>query len=131
MATIRQLNLINTRNAFALVFVCLCAALLYGVFRPEAPKEYFLHSDKVAHILIFFAVTLSGRLAAPNWSQWKYWLVWLSLAAALEYLQGVLWATRMFSIEDAYANIAGVCAAFVIWRLIQIVLPRLFAPNEK
>ena len=105
--------MLKTQHLFALLFVCFTAALLYGVFRPEPPPELFAHSDKAGHVLIFFAVALSGRLAGISLPDWSYWPLWAGLAMTMEYLQGMLRPLRIFSIEDAYANLAGVVATSV------------------
>jgi hypothetical protein len=106
------------------LFVFFMAALLYGVFRPEPPTQLFANSDKVGHVLIFFAVTLSGRLAGISLPDWSYWPLWAVLALMMEYLQVALRQTRIFSTGDAYANLAGVVVAFVVWLVIRRVLRR-------
>ncbi len=122
MAPIRQWALIKTQHLFVFLFVFFMAALLYGVFRPEPPPQLFSNSDKLGHVLIFFAVPLSGRLAGISLPDWRYWPLWAGLAMMMEYLQGALQPTRIFSIEDAYANLAGVVGAFVVWLVIRRVL---------
>jgi hypothetical protein len=116
--------LIKVQHVFVFLFVILTATLLYGVFRPEPPKELFYNSDKVGHLLIFFAATLSGRLAALRRPHWRYWALWSGLAILVEYLQGALWTTRVFSVEDAYANLAGVVAALGAWLVLRRTLLR-------
>jgi hypothetical protein len=111
------------------LFVFFMAALLYGVFRPEPPTQLFSNSDKVGHVLIFFAVTLSGRLAGISLPDWSYWPLWAGLAMMMEYLQDALWPTRIFSVGDAYANLAGVVAALVVWLVIRRVLRGLVPQN--
>jgi hypothetical protein len=116
--------LIKTQHFFLFAFACFCGALLYGILRPEPPQEIFLHSDKVAHVLAFFAVSFTGRFAGLSWRGWVYWPFWLGLAILLEYMQGALWATRVFSLDDAYANAAGVFTALAVWLLIRPLLRR-------
>ena len=122
--------MLKAQHIFAFLFVFFTAALLYGVFRPEPPPELFAHSDKAGHVLIFFAVALSGRLAGISLPDWSYWPLWASLAMTLEYLQGMLRPLRIFSIEDAYANLTGVVAALVVWLVISRVLQGLVLQNN-
>ncbi|MCX2982108.1 VanZ family protein [Halieaceae bacterium IMCC14734] len=122
--------MIKTKHLFASLFVLLMAALLYGIFRAEPPQELFSNSDKVGHVLIFFAATLSGRLSGIRLPDWAYWPLWAVLALMMEYLQDALWPTRNFSAGDAYANLAGVVAALVVWLVIRRVLRGLATQNR-
>ena len=81
-------------------------------------------------MLIFCAVALSGRLAGISLPDWSYWPLWAGLAMTMEYLQGMLRPLRIFSIEDAYANLAGVVAALVVWLVIRRVLQGLVPQNN-
>ena len=106
------------------MFLIFSGALLYGLFRPTSPPDVFANSDKVGHVLIFFAVSLSGRLSKVATPGWLYWPLWAFLAMALEYLQGAARPLRIFSIEDAYANVAGVLLGLLGWLAIRLYLAR-------
>jgi hypothetical protein len=117
----------KSHHFWALLFAFLNAVLLYGVFRSTPPQELFAQSDKAGHLLIFFAVTLTGRLAKIPLPKWAYWSIWAGLAFGLEYLQGAVRPLRIFSITDAWANLAGVLMALAIW----LALARLLYRNRE
>jgi hypothetical protein len=104
------------------VFAFFVTTLLYALFRPTPPPELFAYSDKVGHLIIFFAVTLTGRLAGKALSDWVYWPAWAGLAVGLEYLQGALRPLRIFSLADAAANLTGTLVALAVW----LILTKLF-----
>ena len=106
------------------MFVIFSGVLLYGLFRPTSPPDVFASSDKVGHVLMFFAVSLSCRLSKVAIPDWLHWPLWASLAVALEYLQGAVRPLRIFSIEDAYANVAGVLLGLLGWLVIRLYLAR-------
>lgn len=106
------------------LFLIFGGVLLYGLFRPTPPPDVFANSDKVGHVLIFFAVSLSGRLSWVTIPDWLHWPLWALLAMALEYLQGLAQPLRIFSIEDAYANVAGVLLGLLGWLVIRLYLAR-------
>lgn len=77
----------------------------------------FEYSDKVGHVLAFCALSLTGRLALFALPKTGFWLPVLLLGFVLEYLQGEVRPLRMFSLEDVYANMVGVLAAWVALEL--------------
>lgn len=99
------------------LFLLVSVAVLYGIFRPEPPAMLFEYSDKVGHVLAFCALALTGRLALFVLPKTGFWLSMLLLCFALEYLQGELRPFRMFSLEDAYANVVGVLLAVAMLEL--------------
>lgn len=101
-------------------FLFVSTAVLYAIFRPAPPEMIFEHSDKVGHVIAFLALSLMGRLALSSLSKVTFWLSFLLLAFLLEYLQGALRPLRIFSVEDAYANAAGVLLALVVFKLCMI-----------
>jgi hypothetical protein len=107
------------------LFLIFSGVLLYSLFRPTSPPDVFANSDKVGHVLIFFAVSLSGRLSKVPIPDWLHWPLWAFLAMALEYLQGAARPLRIFSIEDAYANVTGVLLGLLGWLVIRLYLARL------
>jgi VanZ family protein len=106
------------------LFLIFSGVLLYSLFRPTSPPDVFANSDKVGHVLIFFAVSLSGRLSKVAIPDRLHWPLWTFLAMALEYLQGAARPLRIFSIEDAYANVAGVLLGLLGWLVIRLYLAR-------
>ena len=104
---------------WSLFIVCLLV-LLYGNFRPTPPPDLFKNSDKYGHVLVMIAVAISARMAilGPPW--YWFWPVTALGAFGLEFLQAALRPLRVFSIGDAYANLAGILVALllvVIWHL--------------
>ncbi len=106
------------------LFLIFSGVLLYSLFRPTPPPDVFANSDKVGHVLIFLAVSLSGRLSKVSIFDWLYWPLWAFLAMALEYLQGAVRPLRIFSMEDAYANVAGVSLGLLAWLMIWLYRAR-------
>lgn len=102
-----------------LLFAACCAALLYGLLRPESPPHLFQHSDKALHLLGFVALSLSTRLAFPRISGWLLWGGLLLLAPLLEWLQHWLQSSRHFSAQDIAANLLGVSLAWLLCQLLQ------------
>ncbi len=99
--------------------------LLYGVLRSTPPQQYFEHSDKVLHVIAFFSVTFLGRLGLITIPGRVYWPIAIISSAGLELLQGVLWTTRIFSIGDGVANIAGVFLAMFVYSTLRYFHRRL------
>lgn len=104
-------------NIRAVLFAGLCMALAYGLFRQAPPPELFEQSDKAMHLLAFFALTFSGCLALPSWSGVRFWSLFLLLGPVLEVAQHWFQPQRIFSLEDALANIAGTLLAGGLWWL--------------
>ena len=110
---------------FLLFLVC-CAALAYGLFRPESPPDLFDDSDKLMHLLAFGALGLSARLAFIRVSGWLLWGVLLLIAPLLEWLQHEWQPYRQFSQADMLANLLGValaalgwCSVTLLWRWLR------------
>lgn len=110
---VRVAKLITWQWALAAFVTCLLV-VLYAVLRPEPPPHVFTHSDKAGHLLGFFALSLSARLAFPRIPFllfWPFFLVFLGLAPFLEWLQHELQSQRIYDVDDALANVVGVTAA--------------------
>ncbi|WP_227819801.1 hypothetical protein [Marinobacterium aestuarii] len=101
------------------MFLGCVAALLYGIFRAAPPPDLFDQSDKVGHLLAFGALGLSSRLAFLRLSGWVLWPILAALAPLLEWLQHQLQPLRIYSLEDALANLAGVALALVFWAFVR------------
>lgn len=96
-------------------FVVCLAVVLYAVLRPDAPPYFFRHSDKAGHVLGFFALCVSARVAFPRIPFWLFWPFFVAMAPFLEWLQHVLQTTRVYSANDTRANAAGVLVALICW----------------
>lgn len=107
-----------------ILLVLIILAVGYAIFRPEPPGMWFRHSDKVGHVLGLFSLTLIARWTLTSVSGMWFWPVMVILAGLLEYLQGVLRPLRVASIDDAYANLAGVALAFLIWGIGRFISAR-------
>lgn len=100
------------------VFFAACSlALAYGLFRPAPPPALFEQSDKCLHLLAFAAITLSARAALTRVPTATFWLLFLVLGPVMECAQHWLQPRRVFSLEDALANSAGVLLAGMLWWL--------------
>ena len=99
------------------VFLSVVIVVSYALFRPEPPVMIFEHSDKMGHIIAFMTLALTGRLAFIRFSKLGFWLTMSVLAFMLEYLQGEFRPLRIFSLDDAYANLLGVVVALVVFEV--------------
>ena len=107
------------------MFAACCAALLYGLLRPESPPQLFAQSDKVLHLLAFAGLALSARLAFARVPGIVLWGTLLTLAPLLEWLQHALQPSRHFSSLDILANLSGVLLAWLTWMILRVFLRRL------
>ena len=91
----------------ALLFMAVCAGLLFTGLRSQPIPELFAQEDKLHHFIGFFALAFSCRLAFLHIR-----LVLLAIGCVLaglliEYAQALL-PLRTASFYDALANTAGV-----------------------
>ena len=107
----------KTRWIRRCLFVIYTALLIYGLFRPEGPTSLFKNSDKVLHFLAFAGFAFSTRLAFARESAWKIWIPITLWAPLSETLQHQIQPTRVFSVADIYANLAGVIIGALCWWL--------------
>ncbi len=115
------MHLSSFRQVFFVVLFVSCAAVVtWGIFRATPPQAIFQQSDKLAHLLAFAGLAFTGRLALPFISPFIYWPAIAILSILMEYAQGQLQITRTSSIEDAIANVVGVCLAFVALKIIGV-----------
>jgi VanZ family protein len=113
---LNALTIAGQRWLTGLFLVC-GLVLMYGIFRPAPPPELFEQSDKFLHLLAFVALTLSGRAALSKVPALPFWSLFLMLGPALEVAQHWFQPGRVFSVEDAIANIAGSLLAAAFWCL--------------
>ena len=90
-----------------LLFIAVCAVLLYTGLRTKPIAQQFSQEDKLHHLLGFFALAFSCRLAFL-----RFKLHWIALGCvlagvAIEYAQALI-PLRTASFYDALANTIGV-----------------------
>ncbi|MEH6443352.1 MAG: VanZ family protein [Oceanospirillaceae bacterium] len=103
-----KVQVLFNQTLFRLLFVISIGLVFWGIFRSTPPKELFEQSDKAAHFIAFAGLSFTGRIAMPKLNAMIYWPVMAGLAFSLEYLQGFVQVSRLSSIEDGVANLAGV-----------------------
>ena len=104
-----------------ILFILTFSLLIYGLFTPQVRSGLEVpHLDKLIHFFGFFTVFLLGRFSTHSWVKWAYWLLPISAAIGLEYLQGALIVSRQFSYADMGANLVGVAAAISLWSLLVV-----------
>ena len=100
----------------ALLFLAVCAGLLFTGLRSRPIPQVFAQEDKLHHFIVFFALAFSCRLAFLHIR-----LLWLAIGCVLaglliEYAQALM-PLRTASLYDALANTAGVALGLsVAWR---------------
>ena len=100
----------------ALLFLAVCAGLLFTGLRSQPIPELFAQEDKLHHFIGFFALAFSCRLAFLPVK-----LHWIAIGCVLagvliEYAQALI-PLRTASFYDALANTAGVALGLLVaWR---------------
>ena len=97
----------------SLLFLAVCAGLLFTGLRSQPIPELFAQEDKLHHFIGFFALAFSCRLAFLHIR-----LLWLAIGCVLaglliEYAQALL-PLRTASFYDALANTAGVTLGLAV-----------------
>ena len=97
----------------ALLFLAVCAGLLFTGLRARPIPQVFAQEDKLHHFIGFFALAFSCRLAFLHVR-----LLWLAIGCVLEgllieYAQALL-PLRTASFYDALANTAGVALGLAV-----------------
>ena len=97
----------------ALLFLAVCAGLLFTGLRARPIPQLFDQEDKLHHFIGFFALAFSCRLAFLHIR-----LVWLAIGCVLaglliEYAQALL-PLRTASFYDALDNTAGVTLGLAV-----------------
>lgn len=97
----------------ALLFLAVCAGLLFTGLHNRPIPQVFAQEDKLHHFIGFFALAFSCRLAFLHIR-----LVWLAIGCVLaglliEYAQALL-PLRTASFYDALANTAGVTLGLAV-----------------
>ena len=117
------------RLILVLGFLTFLGLLLYGIFRPEPPRQFFEHSDKWMHTAALFVFVVWSRLVFSRVNLYLFAFVSLTFAASLEPLQGWLRASRVFSVEDLYANLGGALLGLVL--VASVILVRRLSLFDK
>lgn len=97
----------------ALLFLAVCAGLLFTGLRNQPIPQVFAQEDKLHHFIGFFALAFSCRLAFLHIR-----LLWLAIGCVLaglliEYAQALM-PLRTASFYDALANTAGVTLGLAV-----------------
>ncbi|WP_178076691.1 VanZ family protein [Pseudomonas sp. B28(2017)] len=98
-----------------LFFISVGLVLLAAGLRAQPIPEAFAQEDKLHHLVGFFALSFSCRLAFP-----RVKVHWIALGCLLtgiliEYAQGLM-PLRTASPYDALANAVGVLTGLIAWR---------------
>jgi VanZ family protein len=93
----------------------LSMALVTILLMIEIPPKHgsWRHWDKLQHVSVFFALSVSGRLAFPKNADWIY-ICLAAYGATMEVLQGKFTITREASAYDWIADIAGIALCMLI-----------------
>ena len=96
-----------------LLFIVVCAGLLYTGLRTKPIAQLFDQEDKLHHLFGFFALAFSCRLAFL-----RIKLHWIALGCvlagvAIEYAQALI-PLRTASLYDALANTLGVALGLAV-----------------
>lgn len=97
----------------ALLFLAVCAGLLFTGLRTRPIPQVFAQEDKLHHFMSFFALAFSCRLAFLPVK-----LHWIAIGCVLagvliEYAQALI-PLRTASFYDALANTAGVALGLLV-----------------
>lgn len=79
--------------------------------------------DKVQHLLVFIMLTIMAFLAYQK-VRWLSVILLVLYGAAIEWLQGLLTVTRMPSVGDWLADVAGVMLTLMLSAWIVRLTPR-------
>lgn len=82
--------------------------------------QVHIKHDKAVHFLTFFTLTVELWFLWDRLSlRFIAYLVMLLIAVVLEFVQNTVNPSRIFDVQDIYANIAGLIMAFVGCMLLQ------------
>jgi VanZ family protein len=98
-----------------LFFISVGVVLLAAGLRAQPIPEAFAQEDKLHHLVGFFALSFSCRLAFPRVKARRTALGCLLTGILIEYAQGLM-PLRTASPYDALANAVGVLIGLIAWR---------------
>lgn len=86
--------------------------------------------DKVQHLLVFMLLASLAFLAYRK-ARWLSAVLLVLYGAIIEWLQGLLTITRMPSVGDWLADVAGVMLTLILCLLIARLTPRKWKPDAR
>ncbi|MCY1261205.1 MULTISPECIES: VanZ family protein [Pseudomonas] len=98
-----------------LIFISVGVVLLAAGLRAQPIPEAFVQEDKLHHLIGFFALSFSCRLAFLRVNVRWIALGCLVTGILIEYAQGLM-PLRTASPYDALANAVGVLIGLIVWR---------------
>jgi VanZ family protein len=108
-------NLLKVMPYLFVGLLILVTYLLLMEMPPTTPS--WPYKDKVQHITVFLALTISGGLAFQNGCV-ALCAMLAAYGALMEVLQSVLTVTRIASVYDWLADVAGILIATALLRLL-------------
>jgi len=103
-----------------LFFICVSVVLLTAGLRAQPVPEAFAQEDKLHHLVGFFVLAFSCRLAFLRVKAHWIALGCLLTGVLIEYAQALM-PLRTASPYDALANAVGVLLGLIAWRCVQPV----------
>ena len=103
-----------------LFFICVSVVLLTAGLRAQPVPEAFAQEDKLHHLVGFFVLAFSCRLAFLRVKAHWIALGCLLTGVLIEYAQALM-PLRTASPYDALANAVGVLLGLIAWRWVQPV----------
>lgn len=120
MSSLRQ----NLITSIPLLFWSLLLVVTYLMLIELPPKQGgWPYWDKVQHLLVFMLLTSLAFLAYRK-ARWLSAISLVLYGAIIEWMQGLLTITRMPSVGDWLADVAGVMLTLILCLLIARLTPR-------
>ncbi len=85
------------------------------------------HWDKVQHLLVFVVLTTLAFFAYPKW-HWLIVVLLIAYGGLVELMQAAFTVTRMPSVGDWLADIAGILVTVLVFQ--SMVLQRQFKAHK-
>ena len=108
-------------NRFMPLLFWLLFAIVSVLMLIELPpkKDGLPYIDKVEHVIVFIALTLTGSLAYSQQKQ-RLYAGLIAIGALYEVLQALFTITRQASVYDWLADVSGIVLAAIISRLFYV-----------
>lgn len=105
------------------IFWLLLGAVTYTMLieLPHKPGGW-PHWDKVQHVVVFMALAAIACWAFPR-HRWLLAIVLIIYGAVVEWMQAEFTTTRLPSLGDWFADIAGVILVMIVLWLVDILRP--------
>ena len=107
------------QQKWAIFFWILISLVTFLLLIELPPKPQTIpYLDKIQHAIIFIILMLSAAMA---WKPHRYWLAaaLILYGASTELLQGMFTITRLASVSDWLADVAGICIGLLIFVIYQ------------